>query len=104
MFPTLLCLSKALVPAKLFHADHYGQLTAWGYASKNCRLYYWTHDLVPLLIGSTRSFRWWAWVSVPSCWDQVVTSDSTALGGYLVGVHRSSPQVVNGLKLLQELW
>lgn len=27
-----------------------GNYTAWGYASKNCRLYYATHDLVPLLI------------------------------------------------------
>ena len=33
-----------------------GNYTAWGYASKNCRLYYRTHDLVPLLIDIYAKF------------------------------------------------
>ena len=33
-----------------------GNYTAWGYASKNCRLYYATHDLVPLLIDIYSKF------------------------------------------------
>lgn len=33
-----------------------GNYTAWGYASKNCRLYYRTHDLIPLLIDIYAKF------------------------------------------------
>ena len=33
-----------------------GNYTAWGYASKNCRLFYSTHDLVPLLIDIYAKF------------------------------------------------
>lgn len=33
-----------------------GNYTAWGFASKNCRLFYATHDLVPLLIDIYSKF------------------------------------------------
>lgn len=33
-----------------------GNYTAWGFASKNCRLFYSTHDLVPLLIDIYSKF------------------------------------------------
>lgn len=33
-----------------------GNYTAWGFASKNCRLFYSTHDLVPLLIDIYAKF------------------------------------------------
>jgi len=67
-----------------------GNYTAWGYASKNCRLYYRTHDLVPLLIDIYAKFPVVGLeFQCLAAETQVVTSEGTRpIGELSGGVHR----------------